>query len=282
MGRIHTIGEGIIMPTLVNQTLGDVLATISTETGDPLTIVGPSETVIKHLVDVLTNVDDPASVRVLANRSTLKNAVGDFLVAGRTADLVADGVLSLRTTDSPPGTDLVVSEAEVAALIVAGESAGAVSTDDTEFVEHTGGFYEGAWADAEEFSLRTPPLSRVRSTLDEDLSAEVATDFDAVLSSLETARGNGDGLDEVTISLLVAARNEELLYDISKWGEDIGVASKATFSRTKTDLEDLGLLDTEKVPIDVGRPRLRLKFGDDGLADASAEELASVAQSLIA
>jgi hypothetical protein len=76
----------------------------------------------------------------------------------------------------------------------------------------------------------------------------VAADFRAVLDSLEAARGGGEGLDEVTISLLVAAKNRELLYDISRWGEDIGLASKATFSRTKTRLEDNGLIETEKVP----------------------------------
>ncbi|MFB6184704.1 MAG: DUF5821 family protein, partial [Haloarculaceae archaeon] len=70
--------------------------------------------------------------------------------------------------------------------------------------------------------------------------------------------------------------------DISKWGEDIGLASKATFSRTKTKLEDMGLIDTEKVPIDVGRPRLRLMLGDDRLSEADTDELASVAQSLLA
>uniref|UniRef100_UPI001E4BF87B transcriptional regulator TbsP domain-containing protein n=1 Tax=Halegenticoccus soli TaxID=1985678 RepID=UPI001E4BF87B len=57
--------------------------------------------------------------------------------------------------------------------------------------------------------------------------------------------------------------------------------SKATFSRTKTRLEDMGLIDTEKVPIDVGRPRLRLKLGDDRLRQAGAGDLAGVAQSLL-
>jgi DNA-binding MarR family transcriptional regulator len=76
----------------------------------------------------------------------------------------------------------------------------------------------------------------------------------------------------VTVSLLVAARNRELLYDISRWGEDVGLASKATFSRTKSQLEERGLLDTEKVPIDVGRPRLRLRL-TDGLAEAPVAEL---------
>jgi hypothetical protein len=273
--------DSTIMPTVVNQLLDDVLAEFIEHRTEPLTVIGPSETVIEHLVEVGTNADDPPRVRLLAARSTLKEATGDFIVAGRAADLVADGVLSMRTIESPPGNDLIISEEDLSALIVAGESAGAVATDDEAFVEHTRGFYDDTWSDANEFSLRTPPLSRVRNTLDTDLGPEVAADFDAVLSSLETARGDGEGLDEVTISLLVAAKNAELLYDISKWGEDVGIASKATFSRTKTNLEDLGLLDTEKVPIDVGRPRLRLKFGDDRLEDASAEELASVAQSLI-
>jgi len=122
----------------------------------------------------------------------------------------------------------------------------------------------------------------VQESLAGSLGDDTASDFDGVLASMETARGDGDDLDEVTVSLLVAAKNEELLYDISKWGEDVGIASKATFSRTKSELEEAGLLDTEKVPIDVGRPRLRLKLGDDRLREASAGELASVAQSVLA
>jgi len=269
------------MPTIIDQPLDELLESLLADATGPLYVIGPSATVIEELVEVGTDVEDPPVIRLLAAESTLKDAVDDFLVAGRAADLVAEDCLTLRTVDSPPGADIVASEADVTALVVAGESAAALSTDDDGFVEHAEGFYADAWADAEAFSLRTPPLSRVRSTLGEDLSPEVERDFDAVLSSLETARGNGDGLDEVTISLLVAAKNEALLYDISKWGEDVGIASKATFSRTKTELEDLGLIDTEKVPIDVGRPRLRLKFGHEKLAGASAEDLAGVARSLM-
>jgi len=65
-------------------------------------------------------------------------------------------------------------------------------------------------------------------------------------------------------------------------GRDVGIASKATtFSRTKTKLEDMGLIDTEKVPIDVGRPRLRLKIGDERLSEADNGQLATVAQSIL-
>jgi hypothetical protein len=43
----------------------------------------------------------------------------------------------------------------------------------------------------------------------------------------------------------------------------------------------MGLLDTEKVPIDVGRPRLRLMLGDDRLRDSDTDQLASVAQTIL-
>jgi hypothetical protein len=156
-----------------------------------------------------------------------------------------------------------------------------LATDDEAFISGAYGQYAGERDRAEAFSLRTPGLSRVRETLAERIGETAAADFDEVLTSMESARGDGDGLDEVTISLLVAAKNDELLYDISKWGEDVGIASKATFSRTKSELEETGLITTEKVPIDVGRPRLRLKLGDD-VGDASITELAGMAQSALA
>jgi hypothetical protein len=110
------------------------------------------------------------------------------------------------------------------------------------------------------------------------LGEQTRADFDAVLASLDSV---GDDLDEVAIALLVTAKNEQLLYDVSRWGEDVGMASKATFSRTKTNLEDAGLLDTEKVPIDVSRPRQRLLLGDDALQSADTDELAFVARDLL-
>ena len=45
--------------------------------------------------------------------------------------------------------------------------------------------------------------------------------------------------------------------------------------------DDLGLVDTEKVPIDVGRPRLRLKLGDERLEGAAVPSLVIAAAGLI-
>jgi len=261
----------------------EILSAAIERTDGELYVVDPSAETIERLVDVASaSAADSITTRLAADSRTLKGVMEDFLVASHAADLVENGVLELRTLEDDVSNSLLVSSDTVMALVDTGRRLSALASDDDRFVEDVFRAAEEVWSGSGEFALRTPPISRVRETLGAEIGPETRADFDRVLASLETARGDGTGLDEVTISLLVAAKNEVLLYDISKWGEDVGIASKATFSRTKTRLEDMGLLDTEKVPIDVGRPRLRLKVGDDRLADASGDELASVAQSLMA
>ena len=270
-------------PNLLEQDITDILQTALSEASDDLLLVDPTETTIRALVDVAAEFDgELPAVRLLAEERALKETMEDFLVASRAADLIDADRLSIRTLAEPAANALLVSEASVQALVAAGDRIGALTTDDSAFVESTRESYDAQWEAAEPFGLRTPPISRVRDTLAADIGEDVRADFDAVLAGLDTARGDGEGLDEVTVSLLVAARNEVLLYDISKWGEDVGIASKATFSRTKTRLEDMGLIATEKVPIDVGRPRLRLQLGDDQLREADADELADISQQLVA
>jgi hypothetical protein len=245
-------------------------------------LVDPSTEAFRALVDFGVEYEgDLPHVDVLAREDVLKDARDDFLVASDAADLVEADTISLRVLEPGADNTLFIGGGNLYAMVAASETVAALAADDDDFIDDAETTYGDMFETAEEFDLRTPGLSRVRTTMDEAIGEQARGDFDTVLSSLETARGDGEGLDEVTISLLVAAKNEALLYDISKWGEDVGIASKATFSRTKTELEDMGIIDTEKVPIDVGRPRLRLKLGDEELASASSEDLASVAQKVL-
>jgi hypothetical protein len=267
---------------LLETQIEDILAAALDETDEELLIVDPSAEAIESLVEVASAFDgDLPPMRMIADESVLKGVMDDFIVASNAADLIDAGSLSMRTTEANVDNSLLVTSDAVRAVVTAGDRVAALTTDDDDFVDSAFETYTDLWESAPEFKLRTPPISRVRDTLDSDIGEASREDFDSVLASLETARGDGEGLDEVTISLLVAAKNDVLLYDISKWGEDVGIASKATFSRTKTKLEDMGLIDTEKVPIDVGRPRLRLKLGDDQLKSANTDQLASVAMSML-
>ncbi|TSD15346.1 hypothetical protein DP107_05750 [Haloglomus irregulare] len=264
---------------LLEDSITAVLSEALTGVDETVFVVNPAPGTVDELVEVLST-DDDATVRLLADEAVLKDVMDDFIVASRAADLVEADQLEFRTYANGDNT-LLVTEDSVAALVAAGGQVAALTTTDESFIEGTHAAYSDAWDAAETYDLRTPAISRVRETLRESLGPDSADDFDAMLATLGTARGDGDGLDEVTISLLVAAKNRELLYDISKWGEDIGIASKATFSRTKTRLEEAGLIDTEKVPIDVGRPRLRLLLDKEGLEDASEQELISAANSAL-
>jgi hypothetical protein len=266
---------------LLTDGVAELLEAVLSETSSELYVVNPAGETIDELISVMAATEAPPTVKLLTAERPLKDIMEDFIVGSRAANLVDEEHLELRTLAEPPENSLLITDDDVIAVVTADDSVAGLRTADADFVDSARSKYDRAWDEATIFSLRTPPLTEVRGTLASDIGEPTARDFDEVLSSLQTARGNGDGLDEVTISLLVAAKNGELLYDISKWGEDIGLASKATFSRTKTKLEDMGLIDTEKVPIDVGRPRLRLMLGDERLQDAEADQLASVAQSIL-
>jgi hypothetical protein len=257
----------------VADVLGEALAAGSES---PL-VVAPDPPTIEGLVEVLD--ESPRSVRLLSDADTLRSVMDDFLVAGRAADHVEAGRLEIRADDDGTNALLLTGTSVLTIVRADGRTAG-LTTDDEAFVESAEQRFETAWGDAEPYTLRTPSLARVRETMEVELGEPTATDFDAVLSALDD--GNGPAaLDEVTVSLLVAAKNENLLYDISKWGEDVGIASKATFSRTKTRMEEGGVIETEKVPIDVGRPRLRLKLADERLRNADTSELVSAAASML-
>ena len=260
---------------------GDEIIKESMEKGDGvLRILQISPKVLGRYIKVASEEDESVDkIRVLSGNSALKEAMNDFLIASAASDLIEDGKLELLTTDDNSYRSLVVvGDSDIMSFVDVGDRMGALSTDEPGMVEDASEFFEEMWEKGDDFKIRTPPASRVVETLREEIGEETQEDFTRILDVLETAKGNGDGLDEITVALLAAARNEVLLYDISKWGEDSGVASKATFSRKKTEMEDRGLIDTENVPIDIGRPRLRLKFEDESLHDAPLEEVVETAK----
>jgi hypothetical protein len=268
-----------MVSNLLETDVENVLDTAFAGDNEELLVVDPSAETIVSLVEAATGRDDLPALSMLADERTLKDVMDDFLVASKAADLVADGSLGLRVLSTDVDNALFVSPSRLVVLVGAGDHVAALSTEEDDFVDEVFATHRDAFEAAEEYALRTPPLSRVRETIAAEIGESTRDDFDAILASIASTDA---GIDEVTVSLLVAAKNDVLLYDISKWGEDVGIASKATFSRTKTRLEDLGVIDTEKVPIDVGRPRLRLKLGDERLVGIDAEELGAAASDMLA
>ncbi|WP_435078860.1 transcriptional regulator TbsP [Halococcus sp. AFM35] len=267
--RIEPSVKASLRPVL-DEAAGEVLA------------VNFDERATSVLVEVLSDLETPPSVRLLTKEDVLKWLRDDFGLASEAAELIEAETLAARAATESLENTLVVTEETVISLLTPDDDySAALVTDDEEFVEAVRERWSSVWEESETFDLRTPAYSRVLESLGEEFESAVASDFDTVLDALGSTRDE-TVLDEVGVSLLVAARHEKMLYDLSKWGEDTGVASKATFSRAKTNLEEQGLLDTEKVPIDVGRPRLRLLLGDERLREADPEELPSVVREMLA
>jgi hypothetical protein len=261
--------------------VADVLEQTLEETAE-LLVVNPAAETVRELFDVAAGDGGHRSdARLLAPKRTLKDAFDDFLTASNAADLIEQDALAVRAADLLHNTLLVTDDA-VFALVTLESQAAALAGEDDSFIDAVETSYRERWESADPHQLRTPPISRVRETLEEEIGAGTREDFDRILEALESTPDEQGVLDEVAVSLLVAARNNVLLYDISRWGEDVGIASKATFSRTKTRLEDHDLIDTEKVPIDVGRPRLRLQLGEQRLREADPAEFLAIVRDELA
>ena len=243
----------------LRETVTDTLASLN---GSVL-VVHPSAEIVDSIVDTLREVevitDDP--IRILATPDVLKDVRDTFTTATAAAALVEEGRLALRTSESSSGQFLVVTPERVHTLLAADGATVSVAAGDDEFVEEAYEAYDAAWEAADEFDLRTPGLTRLLETLESEIDETTRDDFESMLRSLPPANTE---YNEVELSILAAAKNRVLLYDLSRWGENVGLASKATFSRTKSRLEDRGYVATEKVPIDVGRPRLRLTLTEEG------------------
>jgi len=240
-------------------------------TDEPCLLIDPSATVLSAVAARVT--DESAAlpeIRVSARRAVLKTIRNRLWPATALAEAAADGRLTARVVDEPAPTTVLTTADRVYALVDGGEGVAALATDTGRLVDEVRTASDGRFDDAEPFDFRRPPRSEMLAELADRVGETTATEF-------ETAVDGADrivGLDAaVSLALVVAARNEELLYDLSAWSEDVSLASKATVSRQKSRLVDAGVLETEKQPIDIGRPRLRLVVDDDTLAATDAADL---------
>ena len=149
---------------LLGTTVADVLDEVFGDDPTELFVVDPSARAVQALVDAANAYDgDVPSIRVLGDERTLKDVMGDFIVASNAANLVEDGDLEFRVLDDDSRSAMLVTDDRTVALLETGGLVGGLATDDEGF---TGTAYDAAtgdWEGAEPFTLRTPAIDRVRS-----------------------------------------------------------------------------------------------------------------------
>lgn len=245
------------------------------EVATPTYVVDPPAELLRVVVAAARQVETPPALRVIAPGTRLRSFRSSFRVAARTAELTDAGQLTLRSHELEPSTALVTTETAVYVPLAVGSARSITTVDDPSFHEEAYAWSVERWEAGESFSLRTPPLAAIRQTLRGEFGAPMRESFDAALTTLD--RGDEEAFDPVMAVVVVAAHHECLHYDLSRWGERVGFASKATFSRKKKKLERLGVVETEKVSVERGRPRQRLLMTDEYREKSIDSIVASVA-----
>jgi hypothetical protein len=113
-------------------------------------------------------------------------------------------------------------------------------------------------------------LNELVKTMSGYLSEQTIIDFLLLSRAFEDARYSmmrRKAVDKVTAVLIAAAKNKELFYNVAKWGEDHKIASKATFSRRKDFLKNLGIISEQSVETPFGRPKIRMLLDEKKLKE---------------
>ena len=269
------------MDSIFNRDLDSTLQTLFSENIGQIFLIGPSKRLITSITNLLFTSIDPPSIRILSDGAIIKETTNDFITASYLSELSSTGLLELRTAETLPTNELLLTSNSLITIINAGNSTLTLTTPAQPITEDVYTFYNNLWSQSIPFHIATPPFSLVLDSLQSQFGTTLQSDFSTALFSLQKLPSTYDFMDEVALSLLIAARNQILLYDLSRWGEDIGIASSATFSRTKQLLEQLNLITTETVPVNVGRPRLRLRLTHPLLETCPPENLLTTATELL-
>jgi hypothetical protein len=189
------------------------LRSVLDEASGEVLAVNFDERTTSGLVEVLSDLETLPSVRLLTTEDVLKWLRDDFVLASTAAELIEAETLAVRAATESLENTLVVTEETVISLLTPDDDySAALVTDDEEFVEAVRERWSSVWEESETFDLRTPAYSPMLESFDEEFGSAVASDFDTVLDALGSTRDE-TVLDEVGVSLLVAARHEKMLYE---------------------------------------------------------------------
>lgn len=223
-----------------------------------------------------------AHLNVLTDDDTVTELRRRFLTASHLTDFIESGQFEFRSQgDGGTLPSYVLTETELHAITgIDDDIIDIFSRSDTAFVADTYAEVEDRFEAGERVTLRAPAYSQMLTELGAEFDDTVETDVRTMLDEAYATRDDEAGIEPVRISILAGAKNEVQFYKLGRWGENTRVGSRSKFSREKNKLEDLGVVDTEKMQTGVGRPRQRLVLADD-VKDSDVEDLLSLTESVL-
>jgi len=204
--------------------------------------------------------DDRMHFDIIIPEREARNVCMDFPLNARISGLIAQDKLSIYASDVTLLSNIILDGPQLYTLVRLGQTERFVkSTEkglqtrlDAEFVRIT-----------ESADLVDPDIlawSELLVQLELTVDSSTRHEFERLIKAARIEELGA--IDDISVALVAAAHSGALLNDLSSWAKEVGLASKATFSRRKQNLEDEGIIYTERVPIEVGRPKQRLKLSD--------------------
>jgi len=221
-------------------------------------VVSDTELILKA-VDYLWT-DDAVHFDLFIPESEARNVRLNFPLNAQISELVAQDRLSIYSSDTTPFSTIILDGSDIHTLVQFGQTEAFATLSNDELQTKLDAEFRRISESAELVTPDILPWSELLTRLEEIVDSETRQEFKRLI---EAARiENVGALDDISVAIVAAAHSGALLNDLSKWAEEVGLASTATFSRRKQNLEESGIIYTEKVPIKVGRPKLRLRLSD--------------------
>lgn len=249
---------------IISQISGDRVdafsETVATQTSVRITTSYSSG--FTDLVVALDQASEIAEIEILTDSATIIELRELFFTTTHLVDYIQEGNIEIRAQDSHLPS-LIISEESI--KVITGfpdENPTVVETTEGSFLKDTIGTFDKRFENANDVSFRKPGYSSLLGTLRKSFNESLIEDFEDALREAKESERPSLEIDPVIISLLVGGYNEMSFYELSLWGEDVKLGSRAKFSRFKRELEEERIIDYEQIPTQVGRPRHRLLLGD--------------------
>ncbi len=263
--------------------MADCVGTLLAAADSSVRVLTDDAAVVEAVVEARYGGADGPGIDLLCGSDSLKQLERDFVVGSKASELVAGDAVTLRSRvgDEPALPTLVCTDAAVVAVIpVGGGEAVAAPVEAADARTRLTDLYRSLWAGAVPYSVDLPPYETMLSVAERTVGSAVREDFETAAGVVH--RGDGEvPLKPVALAVVVGARHEAFVADITEWAETTGIASQGTVSNVKNDLREVGVVETDEVAHGVGRPRQRLRFADECFASLSVEELVATVRTVL-
>lgn len=229
------------------------------------------------LIVALEQVDEVDEISILTDSDTATELHELFFTTTRLVDHMEAGKLEIRTQETHLPSLIITEESIQTTTGFPDADPSVVETTEESCIEETIETFDDRFEEAEEVTFQKPGYFAMRDTLEQKFDASLVEDFEKALREAKEPERPSLEIDPVFATLLVGAYNEISFYQLSRWGEDIRLASRAKFSRKKQELQEEDLVAVEKIPRPVGRPRQRLLLGKAIAEKGSLEEIVATA-----